>query len=106
MGKDTAMPCLGHFYFVLELWPGLHGSAPSGPCLPLRGEPRREADGHGTPDSPGTSDLQECCYELLHLGWVNSKILLYNTGNYIQSPGIDHDGIEYLKKNVCVYMYE
>ena len=31
-------------------------------------------------------------YKLLHLEWIDSKILLYSTGNYVQSPGIDHDG--------------
>ena len=37
------------------------------------------------------------------LEWIN-KILLYSTGNYIQSPGINHNGKEYFKKNV--YMYQ
>ena len=41
-------------------------------------------------------------WKLLHLEWIN-KILLYSTGNYIQSPGINHNGKEYFKKNVCVY---
>ena len=54
-------PCLGQFNFALELWPSLHGSAPLGSCLPIRGEPRGGTDDHGTPDSPGTTDLQECC---------------------------------------------
>ena len=40
--------------------------------------------------------------KLLHLEWIN-KILLYSTGIYIQSPGINHNGKEYLKKNVCMY---
>ena len=31
----------------------------------------------------------------LHLGWIDNKVLLYNTGNSFQSPGIDHDGEEY-----------
>ena len=26
---------------------------------------------------------------------MSNKVLLYGTGNYIQSPGIDHDGKEY-----------
>ena len=30
--------------------------------------------------------------KLLHLEWIDSKFLLYCTGNYIQSPGIDYDG--------------
>ena len=29
--------------------------------------------------------------ELLHLEWINNKVLLYSTENYIQFPGIDHD---------------
>ena len=32
--------------------------------------------------------------KLLRLEWLN-KVLLYSTGNYIQYPGIDHDGKEY-----------
>ena len=33
--------------------------------------------------------------KLLHLEWIDNKILLHNTGNYIQSPEIDRDGEEY-----------
>ena len=39
--------------------------------------------------------------KLLHLEWIN-KVLLYSTGNHIQSPGINHSGKEYKKKNVCI----
>ena len=35
----------------------------------------------------------------IHLEWINNKALLYSTGNYIQSPGTDHDGKEYEKRN-------
>ena len=28
----------------------------------------------------------------LHLEWINDRVLLYTTGDYIQSPGIDRDG--------------
>ena len=38
--------------------------------------------------------------KLLHLKTINNKVLLYSTGNYIQSLGIDHDGKEY-KKRLC-----
>ena len=38
--------------------------------------------------------------KLLHLEWINSKFLLYSTEDYIQSPGINHNGKEYEKKNV------
>ena len=30
--------------------------------------------------------------KLLHLEWISSEVLLYGTGNWIQSLGIDHDG--------------
>ena len=33
----------------------------------------------------------------------NNKVLLYSTGNYIQSPGINHNGKEYKKECICVY---
>ena len=29
--------------------------------------------------------------KLLNLEWISNKTLLYRTGNYIQSLGIDHD---------------
>ena len=31
-------------------------------------------------------------FKLLHLEWINNKVLLYRTGNYIQSPRRDYDG--------------
>ena len=30
--------------------------------------------------------------KLLHLEWINKMIPLFSTGNYIQFPGIAHDG--------------
>ena len=30
---------------------------------------------------------------LVPLEWVSNEVLLFSTGNYIQSLGIDHDGI-------------
>ena len=32
--------------------------------------------------------------KLLHLEWISNEVLLYSTGNYIQSLGIEHDGKE------------
>ena len=34
-----------------------------------------------------------CRYKLLHLEGISNEILLYSTGNYIQSLGTDHDGV-------------
>ena len=33
--------------------------------------------------------------KLLYTGWINHKVLLYSTENYIQYPGINHNGKEY-----------
>ena len=33
-----------------------------------------------------------CRGKLFHLEWINNKVLLYSTGNYIQSLGIEHNG--------------
>ena len=42
--------------------------------------------------------------KLLHLEWINNKVLLYSTGNYIQYPVINHNGKEYKKE--CIYVYK
>ena len=36
--------------------------------------------------------------KLLHLEWMNNKVLLFSTGNYIQSLGKNHNGKDYFKK--------
>ena len=33
--------------------------------------------------------------KLLHMGWINNKVLLYNTGNYIKYPVTSHNGKKY-----------
>ena len=33
--------------------------------------------------------------KLLYVDWINNKILLYSTGNYIQYPVINYNGKEY-----------
>ena len=30
--------------------------------------------------------------KLLYIEWINNKVLLYSTGNYIQNPITNHDG--------------
>ena len=30
--------------------------------------------------------------KLLYSEWIDNKVLWYSTGNYSQSPGIEHDG--------------
>jgi len=30
--------------------------------------------------------------QTLHLEWMSNEVLLYSTGNHIQSLGTDHDG--------------
>ena len=41
--------------------------------------------------------------KLLYIGWINNKVLLYSTGNYIQYLVMNPNGKEY--KKGCVYMY-
>ena len=36
-------------------------------------------------------------YKLLHVEWINTKVQLFSTGNYIQYPVINHHGKEYEK---------
>ena len=43
--------------------------------------------------------LSRC--KLLCTGWINNKVLPYNTGNYIQCPMINHNG----KKHEQEWMY-
>ena len=40
--------------------------------------------------------------KLLHLEWISNEVLLYSTGNYIQSLVTEHDRRWYEKKNVCI----
>ena len=36
--------------------------------------------------------------KLLYIGWINSKVLLYSTRNYIHSPMINQNEKEYEKR--------
>ena len=38
------------------------------------------------------------------LEWISNEVLLYSTGNCIQSPVMEHDGRYFEKKNVCIYV--
>ena len=40
--------------------------------------------------------------KLLYIGWINNKVLLYSTGNYIQYPVANHNGKIYEKKNIYI----
>ena len=43
--------------------------------------------------------------KLLHLEWIGNEVLLYSTGNYIQSLVMDHHRMEdNVRKTMCVYM--
>ena len=57
----------------------------------------------------GGGSGRECDFgvrcKLLHLEWKSNEVLLYSTGNYIQSLVMEHDGRCYEKKNVCIYIY-
>ena len=38
--------------------------------------------------------------KLLHIEWMDHKVLLDGTGNYTQCPGINHDRKEYKKEYI------
>ena len=42
---------------------------------------------------------------VLHIEWINNKVLLYSTGNYIKYPEIHHNGKEYKKECIYIYIY-
>ena len=42
-------------------------------------------------------------YKLLYREWIDNKVLLYSTGNYIQYPVICHNGKNMKKKvHICI----
>ena len=42
--------------------------------------------------------------KLVYIDWINNKVLLYSTGNYIQYFMINHNGKEYGKIITCMWM--
>ena len=40
--------------------------------------------------------------QLLYIEWIDNKVLLYSTGNYIHYPVINHSGKEYEKEYIYV----
>ena len=43
--------------------------------------------------------------KLLYMEWINNKVLLYSTGNYIQYPMINHNRKYFKKECICMYIY-
>ena len=42
--------------------------------------------------------------KLLHLEWISNVLLLYSTGKYVQSLGVERDGRQYEEKKAYIYM--
>ena len=60
--------------------------------------PRRRGRARGLDRESGAGRCK-----LLHVKQINSKVLMYSTGNYIQYPVINHHGKEYEKRtSQCV----
>ena len=57
--------------------------------------------GHGESERDWEFGVRRC--KLLLLEWIRNEVLLYSTGNYIQSLGMEHNGRQYEKKE-CVYV--
>ena len=60
------------------------------------------AELEGLGEERSESVVRRC--KLLYIGWINNKVLLYSTGNYIPYPIINHKRKEYKKE--CAYMYD
>ena len=43
-------------------------------------------------EGEGWTELGVSGCKLLYLEWIGNEVLLYGTGNYIQSPTLEHDG--------------
>ena len=41
-------------------------------------------------------------YKLSRIEWINNKILLYSTGNFLQYPIINHNGKEHEKEYIYI----
>ena len=41
-------------------------------------------------------------YVSYYIDWINNKVLLYSTRNYIQCPMIKHNEKEYLENNMYI----
>ena len=50
------------------------------------------AKGRGMGERSSGSLVRRC--KLSYIEWVNDKVLVYTTGNYIQYPGTNHNGKE------------
>ena len=60
------------------------------------GPPRGRGSGGAVDWEFGVSRCKLLCIE-----WINNKVLLYSTENYIQHLEINHNGKEYKKE--CIY---
>ena len=65
---------------------------------------REQTGGQGGGDGGGMeweAEISRC--KLLYTEWINNKVLLYSTGNYIQYHMINHNR-NIFKKSVYVYV--
>ena len=58
--------------------------------------------GGGGRGRAGAGDRGQQTEAIIYTEWINIRVLLYSTGNYIQYPVINYDGKEYQKN--CVYI--
>ena len=59
--------------------------------------PRERKNGEGMDWEFGISRCK-----LLHIEWINSKVLLLSTGNYIQYPAMNHNGKQHKESLCCI----
>ena len=59
-----------------------------------KGEGGRERDGLGV-----------CRCKLLHIEWINNKVLMYIRGNYIEYLVLNHNGNTHTHTHTHIYIY-
>ena len=56
----------------------------------------------GVGEKDWESGISRC--KLLYMEWINHRVLLYSTGNYIQYPVISQNEVEYEKGYMYVFI--
>ena len=65
---------------------------------------RQEGGGGGKGGKEWEFGISRC--KLLYIGRINNKVLLYSTENYIQYSVTNHNGKEYEKEYIYIYINE
>ena len=116
-GLSSGAWCLNHCWAVLQR-EALHSDGPSlgssASCVTLGKSLNLSVSSTQNSSRKGKCSLSigwlkvyrikgaEFRCKLLYIEWINNKVPLPSTGNYIQCPVINHNGKEYEKECICI----